>query len=86
MTTMTEKGNAAAGQDGRNGRGTVGGILLGARVAPELAQGLGELAKENERTVSAELRLAVRHWLGMSADERTGPPSLEATDVEALPT
>ncbi len=84
MTTMTKKG-AADGQDGRNGRGTAGGILLGARVAPELAQGLGELAQENERTVSAELRLAVRHWLGMSADERTGPPSMEATDVEALP-
>lgn len=80
---MNGMDGAESGADGRPGKV---GVLLGARVAPELAQGLGELAQENERTVSAELRLAVRHWLGMSADERTEPPSMEATDVEALPT
>lgn len=75
------------GQDGRNGRrSSAAGVLLGARVAPELAEGLGALAKGNDRSVSAELRLAVRHWLDMSEDERIGLQSLAAADVKVLPT
>lgn len=45
-------------------------VFIGGRVEPELVIGLSRLAKENDRSVSAELRLAVRHWLDMSKDER----------------
>lgn len=45
-------------------------VYIGGRVEPELLIGLSRLAKENDRSVSAELRLAIRHWLDMSKDER----------------
>ncbi len=79
MDRIDEHGRARTSTDGKTG------VLLGARVAPELAAGLGALAKENGRSVSAELRLAVRHWLGMNEDERIGLPSLAAADVMAFP-
>ena len=58
MTTMTENGRKRQV------------VFIGGRVEPELVIGLSRLAKENDRSVSAELRLAVRHWLDMSKDER----------------
>ena len=54
-------------QHGADGRRVV---FIGGRVEPELVIGLSKLAKENDRSVSAELRLAVRHWLGMSGEAR----------------
>jgi hypothetical protein len=35
-------------------------VLIGAKVDPELKQQLGQFARSNERTVSQEIRLALR--------------------------
>lgn len=38
-------------------------VILGALVSPDLAERMAELARLNDRTKSAELRMAMRAWL-----------------------
>lgn len=47
-------------------------VFLGARMASDLALRLEKLAKENDRSISAELRLAIRHWLDEDDATRRG--------------
>lgn len=55
-------------------------VSLGAYVPPDLAQRLADLAQQNDRTKSAELRQAVRAWLDQH------PPQQEISPIANSPT
>lgn len=52
------------------GRHVRRGVHVGAFMDPDLRARLAEQARENERTVSQELRLAVKSHLGENATRR----------------
>lgn len=43
--------------------------MIGAHIPPSLAEDLKKLAASRERSVSAEVRLAVSHWVASNRDE-----------------
>ena len=53
--------------------------LVGAYVNQDLAERLGELAQRNERSKSAELRLALRPWLDQHPPQQEISPIANAT-------
>ena len=54
-------------------------VNLGAYVNQDLAERLGELAQRNERSKSAELRLALRAWLDQHPPQQEISPIANAT-------
>lgn len=50
-------------------------LSVNLRLTPVLARRIDELAARNERTRSAEVRVALSHWVELTADQGTDPSS-----------
>lgn len=47
-----------------------GGVLVAAKVPPDLAANVRDMARDAERSVAAEIRLALRAWVDQAAESR----------------
>jgi len=54
------------------------------RLPLQTRERLEQRARKNERTLSQELRLAIRHWLSIHESLGSDAPELVATDLSGL--